>query len=229
MDTPSDDFMSRLKESTQVGSDYATQPGPEGLISQTHEPKVNAKGNSKQEAETRDPNNDFSEENLWPGADSLDRLDSFTSFSPRWQSGSENFVAGAPEYHIPRDSLAPPRNRPSRLVYLLHALTIPSHKSRLIHSDKFMTLRDFTKIIRLGFDQHGSISQITVYLYSRDSDGCPLEWKPIHIMSFTDWDGSMTVGRQWSCKITAVVEFMESNADLAVNTAARPGRGGRAQ
>ena len=102
MDTPSDDFMSRLKESTQVDSDYATQPGPEGLISQTHEPKVNAKGNSKQEAETRDPNNDFSEENLWPGADSLDRLDSFTSFSPRWQSGSENFVAGAPEYHIPR-------------------------------------------------------------------------------------------------------------------------------
>ena len=92
-----------------------------------------------------------------------------------------------------------------------------------------MTLRDFTKIIRLGFDQHGPISQITVYLYSRDSDGCPLEWKPIHIMSFTDWDGSMTVGRQWSCKITAVVEFMESNADLAVNMAARPGRGGRAQ
>ena len=300
MDSASDDFMSRPKASTQMDSDYVTQPGPEGLISQTHEPKADAKGKGEEKAETSDLDNDFSEENLWPGADSLDRLDSFTSFSPKWQSASANFVAGAPEYHIPRgffgSSPEPsilaspppfaskkPVRRPkyvdrgsspdptinctacgppltisltgsqaalynarlkdsddnSHLLftnmpknyYLLHVLAIPSHKSRLIHSDKFMTLRDFTKVIRLGFNLHGPLSQITVYLYGRDSDGCPLEWKPIHILSVTDWDGSMTVGRQWSCQITVVVEFMEPDADPAASAVAGSGsesRGGGA-
>ena len=265
IDTASNDFMSRPKASTQVDSDHATQPGPGGLISQTHKPKADAKGKGKEKAETSAPDNDFSKENLWPGADNLDNLDFFTSFSPRWQSGSASFVAGAPEYHIPRGFFgsspepsipaSPPpsgskmqarkpnyvdrgsspdptinctacglpltisltrsqaalynmhlkdsddmshllfTNLPKN-YYLLHVLTIPSHKSRLIHSDKFITLRDFTKIIRLGFGLQGPIPQITVYLYGRDSDGCPLEWKPIHIMSITDWDGSMTVGRQ---------------------------------
>ena len=268
MDTASDDFMSRPKASTQMDLDHATQPGPDGLISQTHKPKADAKGKGKEKAEISDPDNDFSMENLWPGADSLDNLDSFISFSPRWQSGSASFVAGAPEYHIPRgffgSSPEPsipaspppscskmPARKPkyvdrgsspdptinctacgppltisltgsqaalysvhlkdsddmSHLLLtnllknycLLHVATIPFYKSRLIHPDKFMTLRDFTKVIRLGFDLHRPILQITVYLYGRDSDGCPLEWKPIHIMSITDWDGSMTVDRQRSC------------------------------
>jgi len=293
MDTTSNDFTSALpKASTQVNSDHATQPGPEGLLSQTHDPKANAKGKGKERAEASDPINDFSKENLWPGADSLDRLDSFTSFSPRCQSSSASFVAGAAEYHIPRGFFgsspepfipaSPPPSGPkmpaskpkyidcgtspdptinctacgppltisltgsqaalynvhlkdsddmSHLLftnapknyYLLHVLTLPSKKSRLVHSDKFITLRDFTKIIRLGFDSHRPISQITVYLYGRDSDGCPLEWKPIHIMSVTDWDGSMTVGRQWSCQITVVVELVEPDADPAVSTAAGSG------
>ena len=61
------------------------------------------------------------------------------------------------------------------------------------------------------------------HLYGRDSDGCPLEVKPIHIMRVTDWDGSMTVGRQWSCQISVVVEFVEPDADPAVSPAAGSG------
>jgi len=102
MDTTSDDFTSHLKASTHVDSDHATPPGPEGLISQTHDLKDDAKGKGKEKPETSDPDNDFSKENLWLGADNLDKLDSFTSFSLRWQSGSASFVAGALEYHIPR-------------------------------------------------------------------------------------------------------------------------------
>ena len=64
MDSAINDFMSRPKASTQMDSDYVTQPGPEGLISQTHEPKADAKGKGKEKAETSDPDNDFSKENL---------------------------------------------------------------------------------------------------------------------------------------------------------------------
>jgi len=288
MDTTPDGFASRPKASTHVNSDRATLPGPEGLISQTQEPKAHVEGKGKKEAEIGDHDNDFSKENLWPGADNIDGLGSFTPFSPRWQSGSASFVAGAPDYHIPRGffgsspepfvpasptqfdsnkkvrkpkyvdrasspdptinctACGPPltisltgsqaalynvhlkdsddmahllfTNLPKN-YYLLHVLTFPPYKSRLIHSDKIMTLRDFTKVIRLGFDLHLPISQITVYLYGRDSDGAPLEWKPIHIMSVTDWDGVMSVGRQWSCQISVVVEFVEPDVGPTVKAA----------
>ncbi|PUU77715.1 hypothetical protein B9Z19DRAFT_1108701 [Tuber borchii] len=298
MDTTSDDFTSP-KASTQVGSDHATQPGLEGLIPQTPEPKVDAIWNSNETPENYNPYDEFvfTEDNRWPGADELDKLDSFTSFSPRWRSNSPSFVAGAPLYHIPKGFFgsspepfipaSPPPFGPKKPArkpksvdrgtspdlaincaacsppltisltgsqaalynvhlkdsddtshllftnvpknyYLLHVLTFPSKISRLIHSDKIITLRDFTKVIRLGFNLHRPISQITVYLYGRDSDGCPLEWKPIHIMSVTDWDGSMSVGRQWSCQISVVVEFVEPDADTAVSAAAGSGPESRA-
>ena len=277
MDTSPDNFTSHLKTSTHVNSEHPTSPGPEGLISQTHEPKADAKGKGKQKAEISDPDNDFSKENLWPGADSLDGLGSFTSLSPRWQSGSASFVAGAPEYHIPRGffgsspepfipasptpfssnqkarkpkyvdrasspdkdimcaTCGPPltisltenhaalynvhlkdNDELSHILftngqkdyYLFHVLTFPPYKSRLIYSDKIITLRDFTKVVRLGFDFHHPITQITVYLYGRDSDGSPLNWKPIHIMSVHDWDGAMSVSREWSCQVSVVIEFL---------------------
>ncbi|KAG0128069.1 hypothetical protein HOY82DRAFT_541542 [Tuber indicum] len=101
--------------------------------------------------------------------------------------------------------------------YLLHVLVFAPYRSRVIHSDKAPTLRNFTKIVRLGFNMHTPISQITVYLYGRDREGLPLEWKAIPIVSLADWDASMSVAKEWSCQISVVVEFAPPDTDGAVS------------
>ncbi|RPB02999.1 hypothetical protein L873DRAFT_1787428 [Choiromyces venosus 120613-1] len=277
--TVRDNLTSLLTERMHVDLDDATLPDSDVYISeQWCVAKADSKGKGKQKARSTTPDTDFSKGNLWPGADNFDNLGSSFLFSPPMQSGSTSFLAGAPQYHIPRGFFGSSSPSPSRLdspsqsafkepaskakyvdrgtspdpainctacgpplvislagfqnplykihlkdsddmahllfsnkpkhYFLYHVLTFPPYKSRLIHSDEMINLRNFTKIIRLGMDIHLPISQITVYLYGRDNDGHPLTWSSIPINCVDDWDGAMTVSRQWSCQTSVTIEFV---------------------
>ncbi|KAG0633407.1 hypothetical protein HOY80DRAFT_1141451 [Tuber brumale] len=269
-DTARDEFTSRFMESTHL--DSTDQMSPQTYV----------KEKDRQGAGINDTDDDFSEKNLWPGADNLESPSNLRGLSPKWQPENESFVAGAPKYYIPQgffgssppaSPLSPGQHQPAgkpkyvdrgtgpdqavycsgcmpplvvsladaqpalydvhlkdhdefahqlfssvpKNYYLLHVLVFPPYRSRVIHSDKAPTLRNFTKIVRLGFNRHTPISQMTVYLYGRDHEGLPLEWKAIPIVSLEDWDGSMTVARQWSCQISVVVEFAPPVTDGAAS------------